>query len=185
MNSPKRTLLVFKVDNVIDIITNSSSELFVLKGETKEIVEEMISNVYPDYKIEYDDVKHISELSIDDLDNFMIYECSPHHWPAQKGDMPIPGYFTFDDLYEPEKDNDGNVKPAWNGAIQYKLKNNIPEKDRKYRWHRSFVTEENLGWVLNKLDPERQMYFLYSKDENPNWEMQEALMNVGERYHLG
>lgn len=179
-----KTLFVFKPKNVVDIITNSSSELFVLKGETKQIVEEMIANVYPEYKNEYDEVKHISELSVDDLDNYFNYLCSPHMWPASKGNYPVPEGFTFDELYEPKKDwQTGEVKkPAWNGQIQYQLRNNLVTKNK---WDSSFVTEENHQEIVNKLDPERKMYFLYSLDENPDWDMQEKLMNIGERFHLG
>lgn len=179
-----KTLFVFKPKNVVDIITNSSSELFVLKGETKEIVEEMIANVYPEYKNEYDEVKHISELSVDDLDNYFNYLCSPHMWPATKANYPVPDGFTFDELYEPKKNwETGEVeKPAWNGAIQYELRNNLVTKEK---WRSSFVTEENYQEIVNKLDPERKMYFLYSLDENPDWDMQEKLMNIGERFHLG
>lgn len=179
-----KTLFVFKPKNVVDIITNSSSELFVLKGETKEIVEEMIANVYPEYKNEYDEVKHISELSVDELDNYFNYLCSPHMWPATKANYPVPDGFTFDELYEPKKNwETGEVeKPAWNGAIQYELRNNLVTKEK---WRSSFVTEENYQEIVNKLDPERKMYFLYSLDENPDWDMQEKLMNIGERFHLG
>ena len=52
----KKILFAIKVNNVVDVITNSSSELFVLKGETKNIVEEMITNIYPNYKNEYEEV---------------------------------------------------------------------------------------------------------------------------------
>jgi len=180
-----KTLFIFKPKNVVDIITNSSSELFVLKGETKEIVEEMISNVYPDYRNEYNEVKHISELSIDELNNYFRYLCSPHMWPASKSMYPVPDGFTFDELYEPEKDWETGKpkKPAWNGEVQYELRDNL--KDKKNKWNMSFVTKKNYKKILDKLDPERKMFFLYSEDQNPNWEMQEKLMMIGERFHLG
>ena len=38
MKLQKKVLIEIKVDNVVDIITNSSSELFILSGDTKEIV---------------------------------------------------------------------------------------------------------------------------------------------------
>ena len=49
-----KTIFLINVDNHIDLITNSSSELFILKGETKNTVTELISNVYPEYLNEYD-----------------------------------------------------------------------------------------------------------------------------------
>lgn len=180
-----KTLFVFRPKNVVDIITNSSSELFVLKGETKQIVEEMIANVYPDYRNEYDEVKHISELTLDELNNYFYYLCSPHMFPASKHMYAVPDGFTFEELYEPKKHWDtGEVeKPAWNGEIQYQLRDNL--KDKKNKWNTAFVTEENHQEILNKLDPQREMYFLYSLDENPDWDMQEELMGISQRFHLG
>jgi hypothetical protein len=171
----KKTIFTINVNHSIDLITNSSSELFVLQGQTKEIVEELVRNVYPDYKNEYEDVKHISEMSASDLDNFFSYATGSHIWPANKNDYRIPNGFTFEEVYEPD-----GKEPAWNKQIQYKVKNNDPN----CKWG-NFVTEENKEWFLNKFDPERKLFFLYSLDENPNWDMQEKLMEVGERYHLG
>ena len=39
--------------------------------------------------------------------------------------------------------------------------------------------------TLNMLDPENNTWLLYSLDENPNWEYQEKLSTIGERFHLG
>jgi hypothetical protein len=65
------------------------------------------------------------------------------------------------------------------------LKNNLPH-DPNARWQNtSFVTEDNFEEIKNKLDPNRTMYFLFSKDENPDWEMQEKLEMIMKRYHLG
>lgn len=49
----------------------------------------------------------------------------------------------------------------------------------------SFVTDENREEVINKICPQKDMYFLFSINENPNWEMQEKLMLIMTRYHLG
>lgn len=167
----KKTIFTIKVDNVINIITNSSSELFVLKGETKNFIEEMIAEKYPEYRSEYGEVKNIKDLTVDELETYFSYNCSPHMWPARKENYPILPGFTFDELYE----KDGEEK-AWNGQQQYKLK-------RNEGWN--FVTESNKEELINKLCPSKDMWFLFSLDENPNWEMQEELMQIAERYHLG
>ena len=65
-----KKIFEFNVDNTIDIITNSSSELFVLKGKTKEIVEEMIREVYPSFEDEYKLVT-IEEYDEDDLSTYI------------------------------------------------------------------------------------------------------------------
>lgn len=175
----KLIMFTLKLHSVIDVITNSSSELFVGKAQSKEIMESMIKELYPNYLDEYDELLNIDELSPDTLDTYFYYACSSHCWPATKEMYPILPGFTFEELYEPEDDG----KPAWNGSIQYRLKNNDPDPDCK--WHRSFVTEENFEEIKNKLDPKREMYFLFSKDENPDWEYQEKLEMVMERHHLG
>ena len=174
----KKTIFAININHSIDLITNSSSELFVLEGKTKEIVSEMIAEIYPEYMTEYEDVKHISELSADELDTFFNYATGSHIWPAHKSNYSIPRGFTFDEVYEPD-----GKDPAWNGQIQYKVKNNNTDKTDK--WNYSFVTEENKEWFLNKFDPNRTMYFLYSHDENPNQEYQEKLETVAQRFHLG
>ena len=164
----KRKIITFAVDNTIDLITNSSSELFVLSGNTREIVTEMVESVYPEFRNEYDEIKSSRDLSEEELDYFFSFATSPMCWPASKNQYPILPGFTFEDLYEPE-DKD----PAWNGEIQYQLKNNKTETEDE--WDRSFVTAENHQEILNKLDPEGKMYFLYSLDENPNWTCRKLL----------
>jgi hypothetical protein len=187
MTSPKKTLLAISVHNVVDVITNSSSELFVLKGETKEIATEMIRDIYPDFESEYEPLKHISELSNDELDTLVSYHCSAHCWPSSKDMLPILNGYTFDELYEPERDwKTGKIKPpAWNGEIQYRLKNNLPTVcDRKYQ-PTSFVTDDNRDRVIKAIEDTIGNYFLYSIDDNPDWSYQEDLMKVAKRYHLG
>lgn len=174
----KKVIFKIQIDNIIDIITNSSSELFILKGKERETIVELLNEVYPDWRNEYDDVKNITELSANELDTYFSYECSPHCYPATKEMYPVLDGFTFDELYE----TDGKEK-AWNGSYQYKLKNN--KKDSRSEWDYSFVTEENREDIINRISPNKDLWFLYSLDENPNWEYQERLMEVGERIHMG
>lgn len=180
-------LLVINVDNVVDVITNSSSELFVLKGEEIKIVEEMIENIYPNYKGEYDNLKRVEDLTNDDLDNFLSYYCSPHVWPAKKSNYKVLDGFTFEEMYEPEKNYvTGEIRPAWNGEIQYELKNNLLSEEDSDGWQgTSFVTDENRDRVIKSIIKSVGNFFLYSLDENPDWDMQEKLMTIGERFHLG
>jgi len=165
MTLPRLTIFAFSVENIIDVVTNSSSELFVFKGKTREIVEQMILEIYPEYHREYLSIKRSDELTVDELDTFIDYSLHPNIWPTYtKHQYPLIEGFTFDELYEPDT-------KAWNGRMQYK---------RKWR-----VTENTYMETLNKLDPDRKMYFLFSIDDNPDWDMQEQLMKIGDRYHLG
>lgn len=171
----KKVIFIVKVNHSIDLITNSSSELFVLEGQTKDIVDSLLKGVHPDYLDEYAEPKNITELTTDELDNFFSYATGSNRWPAQKSDYKIPNGFTFEEVYEPD-----DKGPAWNGAIQYKVRNNEPGKS----WG-SFVTEENREWFLDRYNPERNLYFVYSHDENPDYENQEKMWQVAQRYHLG
>lgn len=175
----KLVLFTLKPHSVIDVITNSSSELFVGTAQAKENIVALLEAAYPDYRNEYEEIKNIDDLTTSELDNFFSYACSPHQWPATKEMYPVLPGFTFEELYEPEDDG----KKAWNGEVQYKLKNNDPNPE--YKWHTAFVTDENLEEVKNRFDPNREMYFLFSISDNPNWEMQERLEAFMDRYHLG
>lgn len=65
--------LVLEVHSIVDIMTNSSSELFVTSAKNKETIKEMIKSVYPNYLDEYEEVKELSELSLSELSCFLDY----------------------------------------------------------------------------------------------------------------
>ena len=210
-----KTLYVFQPHSIVDIITNSSSELFVFKGKTKNMVEEMIASSYPNYLKEYEELKNIDDLTPDELDDFVDYHCTTHQWPHRKDMLPLIGDYTFEELYEPKINHrTGEVLVARNGEIQYEIKDNTrPPKEKKVRkfdefhmdedpfgeeywdgeshqeeerYHfRQFVTEKNFEEVKDRIDPKRKMYFLFSLDENPDWEYQQKLSKIGKRYHMG
>jgi hypothetical protein len=168
----KAVIFAQRVHSAVDVITNSSSELFVGESDSLELMKGIISEIYPDYLNEYEELKGIDDLTASELNTYICYVCSPHMWPATKSMYPVLPGFTFDELYEPEDEG----KPAWNGHVQYRLR-------RNERWR--FVTEENIEEIKRKLDPDKRLYFLFSIDENPNWDMQEQLENVMNRIHLG
>lgn len=180
-----KVLFTLKVHSIVDVITNSSSELFVGKNQSKDEMIEMIEEIYPHYLNEYDELKSIDDLTISELEGYLSYYCTAHCYPASRSQYPILDGFTFDELYEPKKDwKTGKVKKAaWNGELQYALRDNLKDKDNN--WNTSFVTEENFEDVKNKLDPNREMYFLYSIYDNPNWDYQEKLELFMTRIHMG
>jgi hypothetical protein len=51
--------------------------------------------------------------------------------------------------------------------------------------HYNFVTKNNLEEFKNKIDPERKMYFLFSLDDNLDYDYQEKLEVFMDRFHLG
>jgi len=171
-----KVLFTIRTHSIIDVITNSSSELFVGKSQSKEEIIELIKAVYPEYLSEYHEILSIEELTFEQLDNYFSYACSPHCWPSTKEMFPVLPGFSFDELYE-------LGTPSWSKIPQYDLRNNDSKAEKP--WQKKFVTEENFEEIKNKLDPKREMYFLYSLYENPDWDMQEELELIMQRYHLG
>jgi len=163
----KKIIFTTNIHSIVDVITNSSSELFVGHSDSKGELANLLKGIYPDYLDEYQELQHSSELTNEELDNYISYKY--HTWSNEKQVMEnklIPG-FTFEEMYEENEGSD------WD---RYKMiKNN--------KW--DFVFDGNRERVLAGIDPNNSMYFLWSKDENPNWEMQEAIWEVMERYHLG
>jgi len=151
-----KKIFEFNVDNTIDIITNSSSELFVLKGKTKEIVEEMIREVYPSFEDEYKLVT-IEECDEDDLSTYI---------------NSVFLKYDSDDFAMCKK---LNVRPN----ILYK---NFGMYDIENYWIGEY-SKEGREISLNNIP--KNTYLLFSLDENPNWDMQERLMTIASRYHLG
>lgn len=171
-----KTLFIIQPQSIVDVITNSSSELFIFRGKEKAIIESMIEDVYPNYLNEYEPLISVRDLNCDELDNLLNWLTGSWIRPAAKHNYRIPGTFTFEELYQ----ESGTSR---RGDIEYELKKNYQSPDSE--WSYSFVTEENKEWVLDKLDPDHSMFLLYSQHDNPNWDMQEELMNIGERHHLG
>jgi len=156
----KKILFKFNVDNAIDIITNSSSELFVLKADSNKIVVELLESVYPDFRKEYDE-----PIQFKDMDAEQFTDCI--HWlygysEVKEKCASFPG-FTFEQMY---------------------VKSEHSWREEEYNWKEGFL-EENQEAIIKAIDPLNKQWFLYSKDENPNWDMQEKLMEIGDRYHLG
>lgn len=160
----KRTIFTFNIDNVVDIITNSSSELFVLKGETLSIVEEMVEETYPEYLTEYKNVSSMKDLNESDFDYYISYlyntiargEKGIKRYNAICGVEPKDLYSNWADLIDP------NIDSSW------------PK-----------FSDEGIKLLKKAIDPDENMYLMFSLDENPNWEKQEALMEIGRRHHLG
>lgn len=147
-----KILFTINVHSVVDVITNSSSELFVGKHQSKEIMKEMIKQIYPNYLNEYEELKTINELS-----NNGLYVYISYHYESWRKSNLIKG-FSFDEMYEKKGD---------------------------WTYIKNDFVEDNRERIINAIDPERKMFFLFSVDDNPDFEMQEKLENIMTRYHLG
>lgn len=150
-----KILFTINPHSIIDVITNSSSELFVNDLLAKDTLIQLIKEIYPDYLNEYQELKTASELTCDELQTYLNYRY----------------------IY-------------WSNAKQEEIYEKLPgfsqeEMDGLYDGYGIAVTEYNKEKILNAIDPNKIMCFLFSLDENPNWEFQDKLMNIMSRYHLG
>ena len=166
----KRVIFAISVSNAIDIITNSSSELFVLQGKTKEIVKEMIRDVYPEYLTEYEELLAFRDMDADQLDSYLSYHYDSWSNNAQKRINGVVPGFTFEQMYE---------IPDW-------AKNRDARDKREPEYYiKNDFAKENLEEIKKAIDPNGTMYMLYSIEDHPNWDMVELLEQIGSRYHLG
>lgn len=165
-----KTLISIQVSSVVDIITNSSSELFVLKGEERGIVEEMIKNIYPNYTQEYK-LEKLSESDKETKESYIDWV-----------------YDTYGKRFNWRDTKDEKIKILTDEASSFNLTpdeffSNWDERNGDYYY--PDYSDKGIDLVLKKLDPENNIYCLWSEDENPDWDMQEKLMTIGTRYHLG
>lgn len=157
-----KTLFKIGLDHQIDLITNSSSELFVLNAENYKTVVEMITEQHPDWETEYE-----NPIQLKDFTSYQIETYLSYNKPYNKKKLPTG--ITIDQILE--KQDNGSY--ARRGYICY-----------NWDWiNNNFELLKQA--MIQDLDPEQKLWFLFSINENPNWEMQENLMNIGTRYHLG
>lgn len=169
-----KTIFSINVDHCVDIITNSSSELFVLEGATKDIVEEMIKEVYPNYLDEYEPVVALRDASPDQIDTYFDYK--NYSWSSNY-------HLSKEQRRQNEIDSARNLAEEYNMTPEEFYRDWKKSIDSEWVWLKK--TDEALKKIAEKIDPQGKMYMLFSIDENPNWDYQEKLMYVAERYHLG
>lgn len=174
-----KQLFIFNVDNVIDIITNSSSELFILNGESTEIVKEMVANVYPGYLSEYEEVTSLRDASTEQIDTYISWVAEPWHMRD--------GYYKMSD----KERRDYEIEDAKKKAAKYNMEPEVfftnwdNAFDYSKSWWSANISEAGLKHIAKTLDPNGNIFLLFSIDDNPNFEYQEELENIARRYHLG
>ena len=173
----KKSLFVIAVDNMINLITNSSSELFVLNGETLNSVKELVESIYPEYRKEYEEIVALRDANDSDVDTYVnwIEDSSYDRWS-----------YTINMSKEKRKQYD--IQEDTKQAQKYGL---TPEEffenwdDRNNEYYYSRISSKGYDAIRKTLDPNGKIFLLYSIEDNPDWDMQEALMSIGRRYHLG
>lgn len=157
-----KCMFMLDVHSVVDVITNSSSELFVGDGVSLNAVEEMVKEIYPDYLREYDEIKSTTQLNEYEMYLYVEFHYGLFGYSVREAKESVFGGFTFDDIYEME---------TIAGREFVCIREDFVPKNRER---------------LNKLiDPNNTKYFMFSHDDNPDWSYQNKLQEVMKRYHLG
>lgn len=173
----KKTLFTIFVDNTIDIITNSSSELFVLNGDTLNTVQQMVASIHPDYLTEYHGVVALKDANNMLTETYLdwIENSWDNHWEKTRdmSEKQKIEYYIQKHTEEAEK----------YGMLPEGFYENWDERNNKHFYSR--ISEKGYDAVRHTLDPNGRIFLLLSLYDNPNWDKQEALMSIGSRYHLG
>lgn len=191
------TTFLFKVHSYSDVITNSSSELFIINQgkKSKEEIISIISSIYPDWRTEYEEPVPFSDIRDWELDyligydyyrNDMLYEFTHSYTDINKGVKEFNEYFKTAKYktWSAKKAKDYNLTPEefWDGFDTWAAKVNtttwgsfasLPALDISDKGRKAIESEYTDTWLLRSID------------ENPNWDYQELLEQIAIRLHLG
>lgn len=168
-----KTLFTFQIQSFTDVITNSSSELFVYNGRTTHDVEELLNSTVPGWENEYENPKSLEELTPDELETYMDYAYDRYDW-SRYGEK-----ITRENSMQDRWAKEFNIDP-------YLLYDNYDEWDPSSNNWEIGDLHLKKGWakyIKEKLP--KNLVFVFSRWDNPDWDRQEVMMNYGKRYHLG
>jgi len=169
-----KILFRFNIQSTSDVITNSSSELFVFKNKNSlsEVVD-LLNEIYPDWEGEYLIPEQVKTMNDDDLDFYLDWVYGGNDWNAEREGI------TRETSKQTRVAREFNLDPA---EIYANWDVFDPQSDD---WRNKYVefNREKLDLVREKLSENE--WALWSKDENPDYEMQEILEKYSRRYHLG
>ena len=204
-----KSLFIIKIQSQSDVITNSSSELFIFDDKnSKEEVIELLNNVYPNWRDEYAEPVPFSEMKD-------FYYILPHNTKYEVCDEfrdIVFDYITgskiqykdffytsecnellekFNENFKTEKYKLPEAKLARDCGLEPEvfwenfddLKVEIKGEKYKYIYFPYLKISEEGKKALIKANP--NTWLLYSLDENPDWDHQEDLMEIATRIHLG
>lgn len=175
-----KILFRINIQSVSDIITNSSSELFVFQKPSVKDVAKLLDDYVPGWREEYEEPILFSDMGNDN-------QCEYIGWV-----FPMPNFYNYDDIEEYNKvvikivhrelciseEEIPSLFTNWNQPVT--------SENGNYVW-----TYYDLEWSEKGLNILKDKYkydiCLWSIDENPDYARQEVIKNIvgGKRYHLG
>jgi len=164
------------IQSFSDIITNSSSELFVFQKPSVKDVIKLLDDYTPGWRDEYEEPILFKDMDEYDQNNYI-------DWVSG-----LPYYFNYE--------SDDEYNKAIIRTIHRDLcisEEEIPELFEN--WNKPTVYPNYRYYCLNLSSKGYNLYrekfkydiCLWSLDDNPDWDRQEKIMDFvgGKRYHLG
>lgn len=187
-----KTLFVFNLDSAVDLITNSSSELFILEGNNQEMVMEVLDNTHENWRSEYEEPRQVTDLTEDELDTVHSWTVDNHrsyYWSTKKGGVFYSDFSNWGGGLSEVHVKDGELELPFSEAFENWENRTTPRPYQKHQEHPDIQLWESKALVKIQHQKLKELYpnswFLFSFEDNPDWDAQEKLMNVGQRYHLG
>ena len=178
-----KNLFAIKLHSYIDIITNSSSELYVCdKSASVESIKQLLESLCAKYNVSYystfSDIYIIDETNIDDFIEDYVFG-----WGVEPVGESF-GLHDFWDLYR-TAEHLYPFKYPYNENEEY----NSEISDKREAYYKKVVDEETMA-LKNNSDRIQKLLgtiCIFSADDNSiPWEMMEELSDLNmNRYHLG
>lgn len=175
---------IFGIQSKSDVITNSSSELFVFKNqETAGEVVNLLDTIYPKWRSEYMEPLEASELDNDNL-LWLIETFTPYRfWSVDR-------YSINPEVFKMGKRNRTLREcelPKFLGLTEEETYSNWETWNPcENVWENRYLHLSNQCYSkFKEWCIKNHIISLFSIDENPEWEKQEILMNYATRIHMG
>lgn len=180
----KKILFRFRIQSLSDIITNSSSELFVFKNHNMQAVILTLDALYPNWRNEYEEPEFVKDMDDKRLEDYLgwVFDSYASEYRGNSCKK------IKKDEWEELKLNPYSCPGA---SIAEKFKKKPEELFSNWNEWSPWAYWENkyLKWTDEGIKLYKEHYgediALWSIGENPKWEYQEKLMEVAKRYHLG
>lgn len=183
-----KVLFQFNIQSFTDVITNSSSELFVFNKSSKEEIINLLNLIHPNWRNEYQEPISLNEMDAESLEYY--FSCiAPYRW------IPNESKYNTNQTFLSEK---FSINPAilysnweiFDPSVKYPIKDNYKTERGWRKACNTYRKKAHLELVDNWVDLIRpklnlDTICLYSISDNPDWEYQEVLSNFAERHHLG
>lgn len=189
-----KVLFRFKLQSLSDVITNSSSELFVFKNHNMEAVKLTLDALHPNWRDEYAEPEWVRDMDDETFKDYIDWVLGSEQYDRTERNK----YAWYDDRTDEEKssmwvDKDKNLSYANYYKELAEKMNEEPAKlytnwdvynpyDKE--WKNRYIEFSDYGLAKIK-EYLAEDIALWSHDENPDWDYQEKFMEVANRYHLG